>query len=242
MAEISLTGDQMLKLLEIVAFDGPRTTAQLAETAEINRTVAHRLVNTLHARGYLSRQGKAFTLGPILSQIALSEDLNGIPRIARPVIRDLSDSIGESVVMHRIDGEHAVVVEQAVSEAEVVRVQHREGARHSLCLGASGRAILAWQSDRVIDRLVAQTPDPELTRTRLRETLAQGYARSENELQLGVAGLAVPIVETGGAVRYSVAVLVPTQRAAGLGAALPALLAAQARITALLSAQEAAAD
>ncbi len=236
MAEISLTGDQMLQLLELIAFEGPRTTAQLAEAAQINRTVAHRLLNTLHERGYLTRQGKTFELGHILAQMAQSVDLNGVPRIARPVLRQLADELGECVVMHGIDGDDAVVVEQAVSQAEIVRVQHREGARHSLALGASGRAILAFQPERIIKRHLSRAEDPALLKTRLDETRKMGFARSENELQLGVAGLAVPLREADGLVRYSLAVLVPTQRSAGLDSKLGKVLEAQEKIERLLEA------
>ena len=227
----------MLQLLELVAFEGPRTTAQLAEAAEINRTVAHRLLTTLHERGYLSRQGKTFSLGPILGQMALSEDLNGVPRIARPILRDLADRVGECVVMHRLDGDDAVVVEQAVSDAEIVRVQHREGARHSLALGASGRAILAWQGERVIERIMGQSSEPDLLRRRLEETRTLGHALSQNELQLGVAGVAVPLHEQDERVRYSLAILVPTQRSDRLPGTLSALVEAQGRIEALLASE-----
>lgn len=230
MAEISSTGDQMLQLLELVAFEGPQTTAELASAAGINRTVAHRLLNTLHARGYLSRQGKDFALGPILTQMASTGDLNGILRIARPFMRELADEIGETVVLHRIDGDNAVVVEQAVSEAQVVRVQHREGSRHSLCSGASGRALLAWQPDRLVQRLVGRTEQSAELRRKLEETRASGYATSRDELQLGVVGAAVPLAEAGGIVRFSLAVLVPSQRAEKLEAGLPALLNARRRI------------
>lgn len=216
MAEISSTGDQMLQLLELVAFEGPRITSELAATAGINRTVAHRLLNTLHARGYVSRQGKDYALGPILTQMASSEDINGILRIARPFMRELADKIGETVVLHRIDGDNAVVIEQAVSEAQVVRVQHREGA--------SGRALLAWQADRIVDRLVAQSDRPEELRKNLEATRNAGYAISRDELQLGVVGAAVPLVEAARIVRFSLAVLVPAQRSEKLEAALPALL------------------
>ncbi len=38
MSEISSTGDQMLQLLELIAVGGPKTTAELASAAGINRT------------------------------------------------------------------------------------------------------------------------------------------------------------------------------------------------------------
>lgn len=232
MAEISSTGDQMLHLLEIVAFEGPRSTAELAAAAGINRTVAHRLLSTLHGRGYLGRQGRAHVLGPVLAQIAAMSDLEGMVRLAEPVMRDLALALGESVVLHRVDGDMAVVVGQAVAEEQLVRVQHREGSRHPLSVGASGRALLASQPARFVQRIVAHAEAPEALGAQLSRIRAQGYALSENELQQGVVGAAVPLAEADGAVRFSLAVLMPSHRAERLAVALPALLDAGRRIEA----------
>ncbi|MFE3838783.1 IclR family transcriptional regulator [Pseudogemmobacter sonorensis] len=225
----------MLNLLELVTFDCPRTTAQLAEAAAINRTVAHRLLNTLNERGYVSRDGKVFIPGPMLRRMALVADQCGIPLIARPVLAQLSAELGESIVMHRIDGDDAVVVEQAISEAEVVRVQHREGARHPLPMGASGRALLAFQPEAVIKRHLGRAEDPVELGRLLAATRESGIARSKNELQRGVAGLAVPLHEPAGIVRYSLAVLAPTQRSAGLDTKVGKLVEAQRTVEALIA-------
>lgn len=229
MAEISSTGDQMLQLLELVAFDGPATTATLAQNAGINRTVAHRLLATLHQRGYLVREGKTFAVGPLLSRIAAETREPAILIRARAVMQDLAQRLGETVVIHKIDGEATMVVEQALSDAQLVRVQHREGTRHLLTLGASGRAILASQPERFITRLLARQGREDLAPT-LEAIRAKGYASSENELQNGVVGYAVPLREAGGIVRFSLAVLIPSQRSETASALAQALQQAQALI------------
>ncbi len=229
MAEISSTGDQMLQLLELVAFTEPKTTAELAQASGINRTVAHRLLATLHNRGYVARQGKVFVLGPVMAQIAGLGQMSGILEAARPVMRELADETGESVVLHRMDGDMAVVVDQAVNESQLVRVQHREGSRHSLALGASGRAILAFQSDAVQRRFVVASPDPDSLKAKLAEVRARGFALSRNELQTGVVGAAVPLQEQGN-IQYSLAILVPIQRGEGVEHHIPALTAARRKI------------
>ncbi|MFD2101832.1 hypothetical protein ACFSKJ_00080 [Tabrizicola soli] len=56
-------------------------------------------------------------------------------------------------MLHRIDGDMAVVVGQAVAEDQMVRVQHREGSRHSLAVGArAGDPCLAARAFRAADR------------------------------------------------------------------------------------------
>ena len=229
MAEISSTGDQMLQLLEIVAFDGPAGTAALAQAAGINRTVAHRLLATLHQRGYLMREGKSFTVGPILSRIASEAREPAILIRARAVMSALANRLGETVVIHKIDGDAAVVVEQAVSDAQLVRVQHREGSRHLLSMGASGRAILAHQPDAFIKRHLAREGRGDIEQL-LQQIRQDGISCSENELQSGVLGYAVPLRESGGIVRFSLAVLIPSQRSEGSAALPAALKEAQANI------------
>lgn len=231
MAEISSTGDQMLQLLEIVAFEGPASTAALAQAAGINRTVAHRLLATLHQRGYLVRDGKTFALGPLLSRIASESREPAILIRARAVIQGMAETLGETVVIHKIDGDATMVVEQAVSEAQLVRVQHREGSRHPLTMGASGRAILAHQPEPLISRLLMREGRTDLEPV-LQHIRDNGISQSENELQSGVLGYAVPLREEGGIVRFSLAVLIPSQRSA-IASRLPqALKAAQAEIEA----------
>lgn len=227
----------MLRLLELVAFEGPKTTAELAVATELNRTVAHRLLATLHGRGYIARQGKVYVLGPTMIQMAALGQISGILQAARPVMRELSEETGESVVLHRMDGDMAVVIEQAVSEKQLVRVQHREGSRHPLSLGASGRAILAFQPEAIQRRLSIASSEPDVLKAKLAEVRSHGFALSRNELQAGVAGAAVPLQEQSGAVQFSLAVLVPIQRADGMEGHIPALTAARAKIEAAAQSQ-----
>lgn len=239
MAEISSTGDQMLRLLELVAFEEPKTTAELAVAAEMNRTVVHRLLTTLHGRGYIARQGKTYVLGPVMAQMAALGQISGVVQAARSIMRELSEETGESVVLHRLDGDMAVVIEQAISNKQIVRVQHSEGSRHSLFLGASGRAILAFQPEAIQRRLIAASPEPDALKATLVEIRQQGFALSRNELQAGVAGIAVPLQEQGGTVQFSLAVLVPVQRAQDIEDYIPALTAARARIEAAAASSQA---
>lgn len=235
MAEISSTGDQMLQLLELVALEGQMTTAELAVASDMNRTVAHRLLTTLHNRGYVIRRGKTFAIGPKITQLASTGTMLDILQIAHPIMRELSDAIGETVVLHKIDADHALVLEQAVNEDHLIRVQHREGSRHPLHTGASGRAILAFQPAQSIKRLIAATANPEHLNDTLAKVRSEGVSYSENELQQGVHGAAVPLREAGDIVRYSLGILLPVQRAANLKAAIPLLIKARDAIEAALA-------
>jgi len=236
-AEISKTADQALTVLLEVGERGPVTPAALARSLGMNRTVVHRLLTTLHQRGFITRQEDGYVPGAILVRIAdhVQPELRAQ---ARRAMRELSDAVGETVVMHIPDGEDAVVLDQVVSERNVVRVEHQIGSRHALVQGASGRAILAFLSPQAIDRIVRRHDHPDAIRRQLEGVRQLGYSLSHDELQQGVHGLAVPVLDGAGVAVASLAILVPVTRATSITQHTDALLQSAASLSAALSGAE----
>jgi DNA-binding IclR family transcriptional regulator len=173
--------------------------------------VVHRLVNTLHQRAFVRRRPDGYVVGPMA--VRLTETVESdLRRIAVPAMLRLAEHTGETVVLHSIDGQEAVVIDQAVSERHVLRVQHQAGSRHPLSSGASGRALLAFQGEPAVDRAVRAHPDPAWLRRQLEQIRKAGHAISADELQRGVHGLAAPILDASGLARATIAVLVPAER------------------------------
>jgi DNA-binding IclR family transcriptional regulator len=227
--EISKTADQALAVLLELSDRGPATPAEVARSLDLNRTVVHRLLSTLHQRGFISRQRDGYVPGPLIIRIA-----NGIqPELrthGRAVMLELSGAVGETVVLHIPDGEDAVVLEQVVSELHVVRVEHKIGSRHPLRAGASGRAMLAFLP-ALGERIVRNADQPDVLERQLQGVRQLGYALSHDELQMGVHGLAVPVLDASGTAAASLAILVPTTRANDLGQHTDALLAHAERLS-----------
>ncbi|MGH2849171.1 MAG: IclR family transcriptional regulator [Solirubrobacteraceae bacterium] len=147
-----------------------------------------------------------------------------------PDVAALADATGETVVAHVIDGADAIVIAQAIGTRHLVRVQHEEGSRHPLLVGASGRALLAFQPPERIDAIARSLPDPAALERRLEAVRALGYAVSHDELQAGAHGVAAPIRDRMGYARASIALVVPTGRAGALNEHLDPLLSTAARI------------
>lgn len=229
MVEISLTGDQMLNVLEAIAEHGPVSTADIARICDLNRTVVHRLINTLMLRAYVRRSPEGYVLGSRVLDLSRRFDLN-ISGIARPFLEKLAKKIGETVVLHCIYNDEAIVTEQALGNKHLIRVQHTPGSRHPLTSGASGWSLLAFQNDDFIDRMTSNSTNPDQIRERVSRTRQQGYAISHDELQMGVHGLAVPVLDQESRCGASVAVLVPARRGEDLEALLPELKATAASI------------
>lgn len=211
-AEISLTGDQMLTVLEAVATGGPISAADIARVCEINRTVTHRLLTTLAQRAYVRRGDAGYTVGPAVLRLAEKLDVD-VRAVAKPVMLKLAQETGETVVLHAIDNLEAVVIDQALGQRHLVRVEHSPGSRHPLTKGASGWSLLAFQSEKLIERLLRKSADPSAIMQRIDETRSSGFSITHDELQMGVHGVAVPVLERNQSCQVSLAILVPAPRA-----------------------------
>lgn len=211
MAEISTTGDQMLVVLETVAERGPLTATAVSQVLDLNRTVAHRLLTTLHERAYVRRDSKGrYLVGPMIARLSRGDETGFLGPVIS-ITKQLSEKTGESSVVHILDGDQAVVLHAHQGDRHLVRVSHDVGSHHSLSKGASGRAILAFAPETSQKRVISRSADPVLER-RLAEVRALGYAVSHDELQAGVHGIAVPIREDGTTATASLALVVPATR------------------------------
>lgn len=214
-AEIAQTADQALAVLLKLSESGAMRPAELARSLDLNRTVVHRLLSTLHARGFVTLTDAGYVPGAIL--VRLAEQVQPELRAAAAgIMGQVADKVGETVVMHVIDGNEAVVIQQHVVTEHVLRVQHQIGSRHVLWKGASGRALLAYLPEASLDRILRSAPKGEEVGPELALIREQGFALSHDELQHGVYGLAVPVFEPEGQVLASLAVLAPVARSGGL--------------------------
>lgn len=237
MAETSKTADLALLLLLELSEHGPLTPVELAKRLNLNRTVVYRLVTTLWARGFLTRNERGYLPGAIFLRIAerVKPELRAA---ASDLIRRAAQELGETVVMHIPDGDDAVVLEEHVGTTHVLRVAHAVGSRHPLWKGASGRALLAFLAVSTIARVLRKTDDPAAVQTQLDYVREVGFATSHDELQNGVHGLAVPVLGSDNRAIASLAVIVPIGRPIVSPEAQVTLKDAAAQISAALAGGE----
>ncbi|WP_329548539.1 IclR family transcriptional regulator [Streptomyces sp. NBC_01356] len=224
MPEIAQTADHALRILEELGKGTPLTPTELCERLGLHRSVVHRLLATLDARGFVSKHGARYQLGVAMVRLSSTVEPD-LRAVAGPVMSKISDAIGESVVLDILDGSQAVVLEQAVATLHIVQISHRIGSRHPLTSGASGRAILAFLPARQLGRALREAPEPDVLKESLDDVRRRGYATSHDELQLGVYGIAVPLLDREGHAFASMAILVPSGRSGDLERHVDALRA-----------------
>ena len=243
--EISKTADEALQVLLELGRRGGRTPADLARALDLNRTVVHRHLATLAARGFVRRRGTdpVYVLGAAVLELAQCVD-PAIRSVALPVMRDLAAETAETVLLFTPDLSQdppcVTVLDQVLAERHVVRVAYRLGHLVPLSQSAGGRAVLAFLGDpEARERAIAAAADPALCRRQIAEITAAGYAASRDELLRDVSGIAVPVLDDRGHAVASLSIAAPVSRHEELADLVPALMRATGEVSARL--QDAAA-
>lgn len=212
MSERSKTVDEALRLLRNVATDGAGSATDLGRRLGINRTSAHRLLNTLNDHGLVRRDADGqWQLGITLLELAAHVE-DDMRRVARPLLEELAQRFGETVVLSVPDGNDVVAVDQALGAQHPLRIHYRQGMRHLQTRGAHGRAVLAYADDEHIQRVLEADAKSEDVLERLEQVRRRGYAASHDELQSGASGVAVPVGGRTGGVIASLGVVAPVGR------------------------------
>lgn len=233
--DFSKTADNALRLLTLISEAGPIPTVQLAERSGLHRTVVRRLVNTLQHQGLIWNTPAGFVVGTRV--LALAERVAPqLQVVLRPLMRDLADAVGETVLCTMRQGADAVLLSQERGLRHLIRVEDEPGNRHAIHLGASGPALLSLFGDVELEACLSRLPAVEQARARLHveDARTQGYCHSAGERQPGVAAIAAPVAGPTGEPLCSLGVIVPEIRAPQLTGHAPLLIEYAKRAETLL--------
>lgn len=206
------------------AFDGEHSRLTLAEIAgrsKLSRAAARRLVLTLQHLGYVRGGGREFVLSPSVLELGFGylDSLN-LTEIATPLLEELARKVDQSSSMAVLDGQSIVYVLR-VPGRRIMSVRLGVGARLPACSASLGRVLLAglpedslraWMRKCQPVRYTAHTitDRDELLRV-IAGVRDQGYAYIEQELELGLCSIAVPVRNAQGQVASAINISLPYQ-------------------------------
>jgi DNA-binding IclR family transcriptional regulator len=192
--------------------------ALVSERLGLNRTTAHRYLQSLQASGFL---GPNYGPGPLVDQLsALVSGRQQILALAPTVMRQLSDRTGLTAVLSFLGRSGAVVglVEEAGAGTIVLTV--RVGTVLEL-KAAQSRVLLAFQSDPgVVTRLHADLSPAEAREENAELALVRRTGVAWGDLgRVGLASVAAPIfgdhdVQAAMALLGTTTMLPPSERSA----------------------------
>ncbi|GLU31026.1 IclR family transcriptional regulator C-terminal domain-containing protein [Trinickia caryophylli] len=187
------------------------TATEAAARTGLTRTAARRYLLTLEHLGYVYTDGKLYGLTPRVLRVGWSYfDSARLPRLVQPYLQQLSAALKESVYVSVLDEWELVFIARN-GASRVMTTGFVLGARVPAPLASPGVVLLAHKPDQDAVRawldaaeLAPFTPYTLTEKTRLLETIRQaradGYAVIEQQLQVGVRGIAVPIKDRHGEV------------------------------------------
>lgn len=216
--------DRSLDLLESLAEQEKAVgIGELAELTGLPQGTVHRLLQSLQLRGYVRRDtSRKYSLGTASVRLADAAQ-RSLARSARPYLAQLVELSGETANLAVLEGDDVVYVAQ-VSSPHTLRMFAEVGRHVPPHSTAVGKVLLAaMPRDRalgVVRRtgLPARTPstitDLDAFSAELDLVTVQGWAADEEEQEVGVRCVAVPVGPPG-AVVAALSLSGPADRFAG---------------------------
>ncbi len=210
----------------VVHADQPMSFADLQDASGLAKSTTSRMLTALERSGLLERDATgSYVAGRLFWLYAARHDpWEELVRLARPVMERIGVDTGETVHLSVTRGDHVVQVAQ-VDSTYLLGTRDWTEIDVPVHCSALGKVFLAWDAlDLPAGELERPTPatlaDPaDLRRDGLRSR-ERGWALTNDELEIGLTGIAVPVFGIHDDVVASLGISGPTPR---LGARLDEL-------------------
>ena len=195
------------------AFDDQHASLTLSDVARIvglPRASARRALLTLQSLGYVESSGRLFSLSPQVLTLARAYLASSpVPRVAQGFLENVSESLGESCSLSILHDEEVIYV--ARSTRKRIGSLHRDvGAHLPAHCTSMGRVLLAALPDSDLDAFIAAatlqsfTPYTTIDKRELRALIQKvrrsGYSLVDQELEIELRSIAVPVQNASGRV------------------------------------------
>lgn len=210
-AEFVLSLARGLDVIRSFDDDAPEMTlSQVAKRTNMPRAAARRFLHTLRTLGYVASDGRNFRLTPqVLSLGYAFLSSMTIWEVAQPFMEEVSQQVHESCSMSVLEGNDIVYVAR-VPTKRIMSVALGIGTRLPAHCTSMGRVLLANLPADALDDYFSTSDrraytkgtvtDEAALRAILDQVREQQYALIDQELELGVRSIAVPLHDKGGRV------------------------------------------
>jgi IclR family transcriptional regulator, pca regulon regulatory protein len=200
-----------LRIIEAFDTDHARLTiSDVSRATDMDRATCRRLLLTLISLGYAELEGKYFRLTPRILRLGHAYlHSASLPNVTQPLLDHLSRETGESCSVSVLDGPAVVYVARAARQ-RVMSINLNVGSRLPAYCTSMGRVLLAFltpaqaQASLESSDLLARTPKTITSLDQLMIKLAairaEGHAIVDEELELGLRSIAVPVWNSKGTV------------------------------------------
>jgi DNA-binding IclR family transcriptional regulator len=200
----------------------PLSAREIGARSGVNRTTAHRLLNTLIMHGWVERAGEGgYRLSTKFLALAhVSTQVRSLFAEVRPALVPLSELSRETVHVGVLDGFDIVHVDK-IESLEHVGVSSRIGTRGVTHRTALGKAMLAASPDAFVAAYIEQGEQreppysvhaPEMIWEAVRRARERGYSLDDEEDSVGVRCLGVAVRGVGNRPLFAISITGPSPR------------------------------
>jgi len=187
------------------------TISQISVRTGLSRAAVRRCLYTLSKLGFAGAEdGQRYSLRPKMLTLANTYTATStLASAAQPILERMSAALGESFSVATLDGEDIVYIART-TVTRVMSVDLHIGSRLPAFCTSMGRVLLAYlpqdQLEQYLQRatFTQYTPrtmtSPDKLRLALRNVRRNGYALCDQELEIGLRSLAVPVYAPNGRV------------------------------------------
>jgi IclR family pca regulon transcriptional regulator len=193
-------------LAVIRAFGAGHEAMSLADIARLTllpRATVRRSLLTLQVLGYASNDGKLFRLTPRILALGYAY-LASTPltRVLQPALEEVSARTSESCSASILDNAEIVYIARSATR-RIMSVGLAVGSRLPANCTSMGRVLLAAEPRERIREILSRSPpraltprtltDPAALEAELGRVAEQGFSVVDEELEIGLRSIAVPI-------------------------------------------------
>jgi len=221
------------------------TLSEIARTTGMTRATVRRFLLTLVREGYAEKDEKLFYLKPKVLELGYSAlSSMSMLDVIQPVMNELAKTLQESVFAAVLAGEDVIYIARATSD-RLINVSITVGSRAPAHAVSTGRVLLAAEPEEAREKYLDRVKLEKLTtntvtskvklRSLIEDARISSYSIVDQELEVGLGSISVPIKTSDGKVIAALNVCCPSSRTTMEDMQkkiLPELMAATQKITA----------
>jgi IclR family pca regulon transcriptional regulator len=185
-----------------------QTLAEIGRLTDLPRATVRRALLTLQSLGFIASDGKYFALTPAILSLGYAYlAATPLPRLIQPTLEAVSEKTHESASATILDGDEIVYVARTATK-RIMSVGLSVGSRLPAFCTSMGRVLLAaCPQESLAARFAAMklqsfTSYTQTSSEALLDVLAKvrddGYSLVDQELELGLRSIAVPVRDAKG--------------------------------------------
>jgi DNA-binding IclR family transcriptional regulator len=199
--------------------DKELTLTEISKKMGLAKSTTSRLLNTMLDKGFLSKDedNNKYVLGSVVYYLGeVAKETIDLRRISMSVLKHINTKTKETVHVYVYDGLDRICFEQ-VESPQLIKQSVKVGSREPIWVGATGKAILAFQSVEqwydVINEVkkISDINSEDFIAT-LKKVRKDGYAIRDGKKDDNVGCVAAPIFDIKGNIKGCLAISTPAFR------------------------------